>query len=93
MALRSQGHQESRRVDRRTFRARDLGFEYDAPTEDCADEVKELYTKEYGSGAQELYRREGTPLSAWRDEEDPKLRQLMQAKERPRARLLRPLPH
>ena len=65
---------------RRTFRAQDLGFEYGAPTGDYADEDNELYLNKHGSEAHELHRREETLLLVWRDEDDLKLRELMQAK-------------
>ena len=67
---------------RRTFRAQDPVFYYDAPTEDNAEEDNELYSKEHDSEAHELHHSEDALFSAWRDEEDPKLRELMQAKER-----------
>ena len=67
--------------DRRTFRAQDLGFEYGAPTEDNAKEGNGLYSKEHGNEAHELHRSGDALFSAWRGEEDPKLRELMQAKE------------
>ena len=69
--------------DRRTFRAQDLGFEHGAPTTDHAKEDNELYSKENGSEAHELHSREDALFSAWRDEEDLKLRELIQAKGRP----------
>ena len=50
--------------DRRTFRAQELGFEYDARTEDYADEDNELYSKEHGSEARELHSREDALFSA-----------------------------
>ena len=53
--------------DCRAFRAQDLGFEYSAPTKDYADKDNELYSKEHGSEAQELHRREDALLAAWRD--------------------------
>ena len=68
--------------DRRTFRAQDLGFEHGAPTDDDVEEDNELYSKEHGSEAHELHRSEDTLFSAWRDEENLKLRELTQAKER-----------
>ena len=40
------------------------------------------YPKEHGNEAHELHRSEDALYEAWRDEEDPKLRELMQAKER-----------
>ena len=67
--------------DRRTFRAQDLGQWHDAPTEDYAEEGNELYSKEHGNEAHELHRREDTLIFARRDDEDLKLRELMQAKE------------
>jgi len=42
-----------------------------------------LYSKEYGNEAHELHRCEDALSSVWRDEEGPKLRELMQAKGRP----------
>ena len=50
------------------------------PTEDYADEGNELYSNGQGCEAYELHRREDAHLSAWQDEYDPKLRELMQAK-------------
>ena len=67
--------------DRRTFRAQDLGQRHDAPTKDDDEEDYALYSKEHGNEAHELHRREDAIQDAWRDEEDLKLRELMQAKE------------
>ena len=66
--------------DRRTFRAQDLGSFHGVPTTDDTKEVNELYSKEHGNEADELHRREGDLFFAWRDEEDLKLCELMQAK-------------
>jgi len=63
--------------DRRTFCAQDPGFEHGAPTAHGAEEDNGLYSKEHGNEARELHRSKGTLLSAWRDEDDPKLRELM----------------
>ena len=67
---------------RRTFRARYLEFTYSAPTEEHAEEDNELYSKEHGSQAHELNRSGDALFSAWRDEGNLKLRELIQAKER-----------
>ena len=68
-------------INRRTFRAQDLGQRHDAPTTDDDEEDYELYSKKHGNEAHELHRREDALHDAWRDEEDLKLRELMQAKE------------
>ena len=68
--------------DRRTFRAQDLEFEYGAPTEDHAEEDNELFSKEHGNEDHELHRCEDALFLAWRDEENTKLRERIQAKER-----------
>ena len=67
--------------DRRIFRAQDLGQRHDAPTTDDDEEDYELYLKEHGNEARKLHRREDALYDAWRDEEDIKLRELLQAKE------------
>ena len=67
--------------DRRMFRAQDLGQRHDAPTTDDDEEDYELYSKKHGNEAHELHRREDALHDAWRDEEDLKLRELIQAKE------------
>ena len=67
--------------DGRTFRAQDLGKGHDAPKTDDGEVDNELYSKEHGNEAHEQHRREGALFSAWRDEGDLKLRELMQAKE------------
>ena len=68
--------------NRLKFRAQDPGFEYGAATEDHAEEDDELYPNEHGNEAHELHRSEEALFSAWRAEEDLKLRELMHAKER-----------
>ena len=67
--------------DRRMFRAQDLGQRHDAPTTDDDEEDYELFSKKHGNEAHEPHRREVALHDAWRDEEDLKLRELMQAKE------------
>ena len=70
------------RNDRRAFRAQDLRQWHDAPTTGDAVEDNELNSKEHGDGANELHLREDALFFAWRDEEELKLRELMQAKKR-----------
>ena len=53
--------------DRRTFRAQNLGS-FHAPTEGDFEEDNRLYSKEHGSEAHELHRKEDAHFSAWRDE-------------------------
>ena len=59
--------------DRRTFRAQELGQRHGAPTTDGDEEGYEIYSKEHGNEAHELYRREDALFSAWRDEGDLKV--------------------
>ena len=68
--------------DRRTLRAQDPGLEYGAPTAGGAEEENELCSKGHSNEAHELNRSEGALFSARREEDDLKLRELMQAKER-----------
>ena len=63
----------------RTFRAQDLGQRHNVVDE---EEDHELYSKKHGKGAHERHCMEDAVHDAWRDEEDRKLRELMQAKER-----------
>ena len=65
----------------RKFRAQGLGIEYGAPTANDVEENSGFYSKEHGNGAPELHR-EDALLSAWRDEEDLKLREQIRTKER-----------
>ena len=52
------------------------------PKADHAEEDNALYSKEHGNEAHELHRSEDALISARRDEEDPKLRELLRAMER-----------
>ena len=65
-----------------TFRAQDLGQRHGAPTTDDDEGDYELYSEELVNEAHELHRKEDAPYDSRRDEEDLKLRALMQAKER-----------
>ena len=62
---------------RRTFRAQELGFEHGTPTEDDVEEDNELHSNEHDSEAHERHRSESALFSAWRNEEDHELRELM----------------
>ena len=66
----------------RESRARDLGVAHNAPAADNAEESNELYLEENCDRALGMQRRKGALLSAWQDEEDHKLRELMRTKER-----------
>ena len=70
------------RSDRQAPRAHDLEFEYRAPTEDHAKEGSKLYSKEHCNEVHEVHRNGDALFSALRDEEGPKLRELIRTKER-----------
>ena len=67
--------------ERRTFHAQDLGFFYGAPTPED-DEDYASYSEKYGKEAHERHCEVDALYEARRDEEDRKLHELMQAKER-----------
>ena len=69
--------------DPRTFRAQDLGQRHGAPTNNDDDEEEyKLYSEEHGTKTHELQCVEDALHDAWREKEDLKLHELMQAKER-----------
>ena len=75
-----QGYQDSKRQPNGLCSR--PGFEYGARTEDLSEKDNRLHSKEHGIEAHEPDRSEDALFSAWRDEEDPKLRELMKEKER-----------
>ena len=65
--------------DRRTFRAQHLVRWHGAPTTDDYEEDNECYSKKHGKEAHERHREEDALFEARRDEEDRKLRKLLDA--------------